>query len=60
MDHKCHPLIATLLPPPSHLSIHTATNRQPSTLPARGQQLMAAFKLDFTYLEGSQWRLKTH
>lgn len=53
-------LIATLLSRPSHPSIHTATNRQPAALLAKGQQLMVGFKVNFTRLEGSQWKPETH
>lgn len=45
-------------PPPTHTP--TGTNRQPGTTLARGQELMAGFKLNFTYLEGHQWQLRTY
>lgn len=46
--------------PLPHPHTLTGTNRQPCTTLARGQELMAGFKLNFIYLEGYQWLLRTH
>lgn len=46
--------------PPLPPHTPTGTNKQPCTMFARGQELMAGFKLNSIYLEGHQWQLRTH